>query len=78
MQPAHVHEAGDGRPPRHVWLDGELLKAVVYADEKRGMVRCLRQPLQLDKHGKRCLSFVLRGKVVVKPISQTVGDASGG
>ena len=65
INPPHIHEAHDGRPPRDVYLNSKLIKQCFYADERKGIVRQFRQPLKLDKYRKRVLSRTLRGDVVV-------------
>lgn len=63
---SHIHTPDDSRGRRRVYVDGVLIEAVFYADTKRGIVRAYRQPLRLDKHRKRLLSYVLRGIVTVE------------
>lgn len=63
------HYAGDGRGARDVYLNGELVRRVIFADTKRGFVRVYR----LDEN--RNFMYYrnstpkvqkLRGKVVVR------------
>lgn len=66
MRPSnHVHTGDDGRGVRDVFLNGTLLKHVIYADTKRGIVRVVDNPPNIDKHNKRVLSHTLRGAVEV-------------
>lgn len=66
MRPSkHVHTFKDGRGARDVFLNGNKLDRVMYADTKRGIVRCVHDPIRLDKRRKRVLTFTLRGKVEV-------------
>lgn len=61
----HVHTPDDGRGHRLVFLNGELLERVIYADTRRGFVRVVGDPVKLDKFRKRVLWKTLRGKVEV-------------
>ena len=61
-----VHTCDDGKGNRDIWLNGRLLKYVVFADVRRGKVRVDRYPLRLDKYRKRVLQVTLRGRVEVK------------
>lgn len=64
----HVYTPNDGRS-RHmcVFLNGNPLRACVYADTKRGVVRITDCPPVPHKHGKRVLFKTLRGRVEVVP-----------
>lgn len=70
----HVHTTWDGRGERVVMVNDRIVKGAFYADTKRGIVRAYRLPLKPDKHGKRCLSYTLRGDVVVGPALSRPGD----
>lgn len=69
--PAHVHEANDGRGPRDVYLNGRLIGDVVYANERSGKVRVIardgRGKFRIHKRGKRVIRRTLRGAVRVVP-----------
>ena len=65
---AHVHTTWDGRGERVVMVNGRRVKGAFYADTKRGIVRAYSLPLRADKYNKRCLSYTLRGDVVVGPV----------
>lgn len=67
MKPSHIHTAGDGRGYRNVYVNDRLVEMAEYADERRGIVRAYRQPLKIDKHGKRALTYTLHGNVRVEP-----------
>lgn len=64
-----VHRATDGRGPREVYLNGELIGRVLFADERRGYVR-----VHAPAPGEPQAYQVLRGKVEVKMI----GGGGGG
>lgn len=61
-----LHTPDDRRGPRDVLLNGELLKRVVYANTRRGLVRVTDAPPKVHKHRKRVISRTLRGKVEVR------------
>ena len=61
----YVHTYGDGRGARDVFLNGKKIEHVVYADEKRGIVRVTDYPIRLDKWRKKALWKTLRGRVEV-------------
>jgi hypothetical protein len=63
--PPHIHTPSDGRGPRDVYLDGVLIKRVIMADTKRGIVQVTDDPVKIHKHGKRIISRRARGSVVV-------------
>lgn len=67
MKPSYIHEPGDGRGPRDVFLNDRRLDAVLYANERRGVVKVARQPFKVDKHGKRILARTMHGTVRVEP-----------
>ena len=56
----YVHTPYDGRGTnRDVLLNGNKIDRVIYADEKRGIVRVLSNPIRIDKWhnvccGERC------------------------
>lgn len=60
-KPQWIHEAGDGRGPRQVYVDGVPLKMVMYADQRRGFVR-VAAPDSPANH------YVVRGTVEVRPL----------
>ncbi len=62
----YVHTPYDGRGTnRDVLLNGNKIDRVIYADEKRGIVRVLRSPIRLDKWCKLVLWRTFRGRVEV-------------
>ena len=69
----YVHTPYDGRGKnRDVLLNGNKIDRVIYADEKRGIVRVLSNPIRIDKWHKRVLWRTLRGRgeVVSKVVSE--------
>jgi len=61
------HSAHDGRGPRAVFLDGARLERVVYADERRGVVKVVPNPFRVSKRGN-VITRVQRGRVEVRPL----------
>ena len=70
MAPSHIHTPHDGRGNRDVFLNGKKIDHVIFADERRGIVRAFRYPLRLDKYKKRVLSQTFRGSVVVVKVNR--------
>lgn len=63
---SHVHKAGDGRPPRDVFVNGELIEHAIYADCARGIVNYAPMPLSIDRKKRRVVTRTLRGRVEVR------------
>ncbi len=69
----YVHTPYDGRGKnRDVLLNGNKIDRVIYADEKRGIVRVVSNPIRIDKWHKRVLWRTLRGRVEV--VSKVVSE----
>jgi len=68
----YVHTWNDGRGIRDVFLNGKKIEHVLYADEKRGIVRVTIWPIRLDKWRKNVLCKTLRGRVEV--VSKVVSE----
>ena len=68
----YVHTPYDGRVKRDVFLNGNKIDRVIYADEKRGIVRVVGNPIRIDKWHKRVLWRTLRGRVEV--VSKVVSE----
>ena len=52
--------------PSDVFLNGNRIERVIYADTKRGFVRVIGNPSKIDKYGKRVLWKTLHGAVEVR------------
>lgn len=65
QQPTWIHREGDGRGIRAVFLDGEEVKAAVFADIKRGIVDRFRQPLTIRRRDGQLITERLHGRVEV-------------
>lgn len=64
----HIHTPDDGRGFRTVLVNGNEVQQCYFADIKRGIARCYREPLRPHKYGKRLLTKTYRGTVEVLPI----------
>lgn len=73
-----VHTPFDGRGPRRVLLDGRVLDACFYANERKGKARVFLRPMRLDKYRKRALWRTVYGCVVVEPVECRAGQAAAG
>lgn len=63
----HIHTPDDGRGLRDVFLNGQLIDRVIYADTRKGVVRVIDNPPRLDRYKQRLLWRTLRGTVEVRP-----------
>lgn len=61
------HSAHDGKGWRDVYVDGVKLDHCYWADDTRGVAKCLRYPFQVDQPRRRMKTCVHRGKVEVRP-----------
>lgn len=60
------HHCEDGRGHRQVFVNGNKISRVVWADEEKGIVCFHPEPLRCHRRGPlRVYSRKLRGKVVV-------------
>ena len=69
MAGPHVHTPMDGRGARQVFLNGNPINRVVYADTHKGKVRIHDDLPKLDKYRKRIIERTLYGVVTVEPLS---------
>lgn len=66
MTNSHTHEVVDNRGRRAVFVDGNLVSAPIYADTKRGVVKCHKVPLETDASGEALKEDVIYGTVTVE------------
>ena len=66
MMAEHIHEVGDGRGLRHVYVNGKRVYCVVYANTKKGIVDYYPTPSKIHRREKRIISRRLRGDVRVE------------
>lgn len=65
MQNPDVHYAGDGLGPRDVFVNGNPIRHVVYANPVKGIVEFAPHPLRAKRNGE-IYTRHLRGTVTVK------------
>lgn len=64
MQNPDVHYAGDGLGPRDVFVNGNPINHVVYANPAKGVVEFAPHPLRAKRNGE-IYTRNLRGTVIV-------------
>lgn len=64
MQNPDVHFAGDGLGPRDVFVNGNPINHVVYANPAKGIVEFAPHPLRAKRNGE-IYTRNLRGTVIV-------------
>ncbi|WP_407251990.1 hypothetical protein [Klebsiella pneumoniae] len=52
MQNPYVHYAGDGLGPRDVFVNGNPIRHVVYANQAKGVVEFAPLPLRVKRNGE--------------------------
>lgn len=62
----HIHTLEDGRGLRDVFVDGVKIPRATYADEKKGKVVLIVDPIKIHKHGNRVITKTVYGKVSVE------------
>lgn len=62
--PEWLHQVDDRRGPRQVFLDGEPVNQVIFADTKHGFLIKNAEPLRAE--GELVVREVLEGKVTVE------------
>ncbi len=72
MQKPDVHYAGDGLGPRDVFVNGNPIRHVVYANLARGVVEFAPLPLRVKCNGE-IYTRKLHGAVIVKPQQRSGG-----
>lgn len=66
--PDHIHTPHDGRGLRKVLVNGKEVQECYFADTRRGVARCYREPIRMHKYAKRALTKTYRGQVQVLPL----------
>lgn len=64
---ARIHTPGDGRGARAVFVNGVRIEHVVFADERRGVVRYHVWPRRFKRDGS-AVTKTRKGKVEVRPL----------
>ena len=67
MADSHIHTPCDGRGPRAVFVNGQRVERVTYADTRRGLIRYVRYPLTVNGRGE-VIESTRRGKVEVRSL----------
>jgi len=63
----HMHTPGDGKADRHIFVNGNEIKNVFYANENKGIVKFYPRPLRVKKPERdEAYSRTLRGSVTVE------------
>lgn len=62
----HIHTPHDGRGLRDVYVNGNLIAQVVWADTRTGIVWFAPTPLRVKKNGDEVYCRRLRGQVEVR------------
>lgn len=75
MQNPDMHYAGDGLGPRDVFVNGNSIRHVVYANPTKGVVEFAPLPLRVKRNGE-IYTRKLHGTVNVKP-QQRIGGCNG-
>ncbi|AJI88540.1 hypothetical protein CH54_3823 [Yersinia rochesterensis] len=70
MSKSFIHTPSDGRGKRKVFINDIEISRVIYANEKKGLVRFCPSPIKADRHGD-VYSRTLKGTVRI----EFIGDA---
>ena len=70
MNSDNIHRPDDGRGRRDVFVNGNKIDSVVWADTKNGVVKFAPRPYRAIKNGDEIYTRELRGKVEVVPSSK--------
>jgi hypothetical protein len=65
MSKDHIHEVGDGRGPRIVYVDGKRVESAFYANTKHGIVHAYKEPISIQPGAAFPDYYVIRGNVEV-------------
>ena len=63
----YIHRVGDGRGNRRIFIDGQEMKNVIYANVKTGDVTFFPKPMRVEFGEVFCCT--LRGRVKVVSVS---------
>ncbi|MBF4433211.1 hypothetical protein ERJ77_01610 [Vibrio anguillarum] len=62
----HIHTPRDFRGGRHVFVNGNEIRYVIYADTKKGIVKYHPHPVRLKKGSDVVYTRTLKGLVTVE------------
>ena len=63
-----IHHSGDRRGPRKVFVNGNEIDGVIFADTVRGLVEFAPKPARVKKNSDTVYTRKLRGSVTVEPM----------
>lgn len=61
-----IHHPGDGRGPRRVFVNGNEIDGVIFADTAKGVVEFVPPPARVKKNSDTVYTRKLRGSVTVE------------
>jgi hypothetical protein len=67
MNQDHIHRPDDGRGRRDVFVNGNKIEGVAWADTKNGVAVFYPQPIRVKRGTDEVYTRKLRGKVEVVP-----------
>ena len=67
-----IHTPDDGRGMRAVYLDGQKVDQVVYADTRRGVVRMHHKPIRINRKREVVRTYKRTGKVEVARVPERI------
>lgn len=62
----HIHHISDGRGKRKIFVNGNEIRYVIYADTKKGIVKYHPHPVRLKKGTDEVYTRTLKGVVTVE------------
>lgn len=62
----HIHQVGDERGLRKIFVDGVEIKRVTYANTETGEVRHHGDPVEIDRDKNCAIEHTIHGKVEVQ------------
>ncbi len=65
---SHIHTPSDGRGGRYVFVNGNKIDHVIYADTKKGIVKYHPHPIRIKKGSDFVYTRILKGLVTVELI----------
>lgn len=63
-----IHHSGDRRGPRKVFVNGNEIDNVIFADTEKGIVEFVPLPARVKKNSDTVYTRKLRGSVTVEPM----------
>lgn len=63
------HSVGDGKGRRRIYVNGNLINHVIWANEEQGLICYLPHPFKVNKKKDQVYTRLLRGSVRVEMIN---------